>query len=112
MWSPILDCGEWWWARALDALRVQAARQDEQALQKVVATHDELAAVRAVVGPGIRAFVEAGFGEDARYAPVTGMRGRKIALHERPRRRLRRFAIARALRLGGCNTGEPEESRE
>ena len=53
-------------ARALDALRVQAARQDEQALQKVVATHDELTTVRAVVGPCIRAFVEAGFGEDAR----------------------------------------------
>ena len=58
---------------------------------------------------GIRALVEAGLGEYPCRAPVIWMRGREIAPHQRPRRRLRCFAIARAPHLQRCDAGELEE---
>src|SRR5439155_9603045 len=94
---------------ALDAQGVEAARQDEQALEEVVASHDELAAVRAVVWPRIGALVEACFGEHSRRAPVIRARGREVALHERLCRCLRRLTIPRALRLQRPHTGKLEE---
>ena len=41
-----------------------------------------------------------------------GRRPRAPALHERPRRRLRRVAVARAARLRRCHTRELEEGRQ